>query len=440
MDAMISPSDAQTSKSAGGRGLSTPPPARGLSAALHVARLCCPVLPLAQKRPLIKGGCNAASTDPDTIRGWWTEWPAAEVGLATGSASGIFVIDIDGSAGRASLLALEAKFGRFPPTLTVPTPRGVHHFFRTPDGADVRSRQSPDSLGTGIDARGTGGYVRLYDGFVEAFDTMPIADAPEWLVERLSDSQRAGRGGTSGEGVTSIPEGRRNATLTSQGGSMRARGMGERAILAGLLAANEDQCQPPLLESEVRRIARSVARYPATGNGSHAQDATFPDPLGLRDLLQVREPPDPFLVEGLVPSGSNVLVLGAPKSQKSILVTHLAISLAAGTDFLGAFGVPAPRRVGLVFMEDRPASVARRVRRICAAEGVEPGQLQGQLYVWPRPPLSLGNEASVRALARFAASLCLDVVALDPFAHIGVGDANDAGQVNSSAGTAVSPA
>ena len=59
----------------------------------------------------------------------------------------------------------------------------------------------------------------------------------------------------------SIQEGSRNATLTSLAGSMRHRGMSEKAMRVALLAQNSESCVPPLEEDEVESIARSVACY-----------------------------------------------------------------------------------------------------------------------------------------------------------------------------------
>jgi hypothetical protein len=58
-----------------------------------------------------------------------------------------------------------------------------------------------------------------------------------------------------------IPNGARNETLTSLAGSMRRRGMGEQAIYAALAATNGEQCQTPLPDSDIRKIARSVVQY-----------------------------------------------------------------------------------------------------------------------------------------------------------------------------------
>jgi P4 family phage/plasmid primase-like protien len=67
---------------------------------------------------------------------------------------------------------------------------------------------------------------------------------------------------SSPDTTTKIKDGERNDTLTSLAGSMRLRGMTPEAIEAGLLAENQERCNPPLPEDEVKAIARSVAKYP----------------------------------------------------------------------------------------------------------------------------------------------------------------------------------
>ena len=49
---------------------------------------------------------------------------------------------------------------------------------------------------------------------------------------------------------------------------MRRRGMSEDAIVAALLVDNRVRCSPPLSETEVQTIAKSVCRYPAKDDGN----------------------------------------------------------------------------------------------------------------------------------------------------------------------------
>ena len=40
-------------------------------------------------------GCKDATTDSKQIMEWWTKYPHANIGLATGEANGLIVIDVD---------------------------------------------------------------------------------------------------------------------------------------------------------------------------------------------------------------------------------------------------------------------------------------------------------------------------------------------------------
>lgn len=69
----------------------------------------------------------------------------------------------------------------------------------------------------------------------------------------------------TGEGE--IREGKRNNTLTSMAGSMRRPGMTEDEINAALNQVNRDRCNPPLPETEILKISKSVAKYPTVSSG-----------------------------------------------------------------------------------------------------------------------------------------------------------------------------
>ena len=83
-------------------GAATPP--ANIAVALAFAEAGTPIYPCApNKRPLIVGGYKAATTDAATITAWFNRWPFALVAIPTGPASGLWVLDVDGPAGRNSL-------------------------------------------------------------------------------------------------------------------------------------------------------------------------------------------------------------------------------------------------------------------------------------------------------------------------------------------------
>jgi len=100
------------------------------------------------------------STAPDVFAAWAAR-PAANVGIVTGPASGIWVLDVDPDHGGSERLAeLVARFGPLPDTYTVSTGSGGTHYYYTLSAAvsfDLTNRRG--ALPPGIDVRGRGGFV-----------------------------------------------------------------------------------------------------------------------------------------------------------------------------------------------------------------------------------------------------------------------------------------
>ncbi len=218
------------------------------------------------KHPRTATGLKAATTDRDQIERWWTDWPDANIGIPTGAVNGLVVVDVDHAAGEESLARMTDKYGPLPATKKVKTGNGYQLYFKHP-GGKVKSaapfcREYPN-----VDSRGDGGYVVAppslhYSGVrytVDPSTPSELADLPKWLSELINakPSERH----LSIVANDGIPDGSRNCTLASVAGSMRARGMTLEAIEAALLTTNEQQCNPPLPDDEVRAIARSIARY-----------------------------------------------------------------------------------------------------------------------------------------------------------------------------------
>jgi hypothetical protein len=228
-------------------------------AALAFARAGRRVFPCKErgKQPLTEHGFKDATTDEGTIRDWWSRWPDANIGYPTGER---IVLDVDGAEGEAALAALEKEHGPLPETLRARTGEGRHLYF-DPNGAVIRN--SAGKLGPHLDVRGVGGYVILPPSvhasgtLYEWLNRVKPAPLPAWFGQLLSEQAR----GTVSSTTEKIAASQRNTHLTSLAGSMRRRGMTESAIEAALQKENELRCDPPLRDSEVRTIARSVGRY-----------------------------------------------------------------------------------------------------------------------------------------------------------------------------------
>src|SRR5262249_31178806 len=145
------------------------------------------------KCPATSHGCKDASLDADVVCGWWRANPHANIGIATGEISNIFVLDADDLEVQQELGKLEARHGNLPPTLQVVSANGMHFYFRWPG---VLVRNSASKVAPKIDVRGMGGYClappsmhpsgRRYTWSVDSAET--IADAPAWLIGLVADS------------------------------------------------------------------------------------------------------------------------------------------------------------------------------------------------------------------------------------------------------------
>lgn len=102
------------------------------------------------KRPLIKWETYQYRLPSVTeIRGWWSRFPNAGIGVVTGKLSGIFVIDVDMKGlSNEKLLDLTE-------TRTHVTGRGLHYIYKYTD-FEIRNTTN---LVEGIDVRGEGGYI-----------------------------------------------------------------------------------------------------------------------------------------------------------------------------------------------------------------------------------------------------------------------------------------
>ncbi|PZO84128.1 MAG: DNA primase [Micavibrio aeruginosavorus] len=241
-----------------------------LSQALRYAERGWPVFPLKPrgKTPLTPNGFKDAATDKKQIVAWWEAHPDANIGLATGTASGLFVLDIDGDDGEQSLKKLEENHGPLPPTGEVITGGGGRHlYFKLPDVRTVRN--SAGKLGLGLDVRGDGGYVvappsihssgKPYERSVDSHNQ--IAPPPDWLVDLvcgISDTKTQS-GTRFHEGLEVISEGRRNSTLTTLCGLLLNKRVSPGCCLALCRAVNRQCCQPPLADHEVHQIVNSIA-------------------------------------------------------------------------------------------------------------------------------------------------------------------------------------
>ncbi|RRK09359.1 DNA replication protein [Lactiplantibacillus garii] len=251
-----------------------------LTTALKLAGDGIPVYPLApnSKVPL-KGssGYQDATTDIQTIAGWFEHVPRANLGMRLDQA-GLLVVDVDrhGKTDGVQTMKQLNNQGKTLPSDTYieRTPNnGLHYFFRCATRLAVKRHIN---LYPGIDVLTD--FILIAPSMINggAYKSIEagatIQDAPQWLMNDLLPSQRMNRtpehasrirktwaGRLLDELTTGTSEGNRNSYLTSLLGKILRTGCDGGTAYELLQYANE-RLQPPLPDKEVNTIFKSIIK------------------------------------------------------------------------------------------------------------------------------------------------------------------------------------
>ncbi|MBP7571524.1 MAG: bifunctional DNA primase/polymerase, partial [Acidobacteria bacterium] len=139
------------------------------------------------KHPRTPHGRSDATADPERVRRFWTCWPDANIGIATGIESGILVVDLDDPHAVDEI--------RLPDSPCSVTGRGGRHvLYRRPEGGRYITATRVLGPELAVDSRADGGYIvappsvhasgRHYAWDLDPDDT-PLADAPAWWLELI---------------------------------------------------------------------------------------------------------------------------------------------------------------------------------------------------------------------------------------------------------------
>ncbi|MCF8503277.1 MAG: bifunctional DNA primase/polymerase [Caulobacter sp.] len=230
-------------------------------------------------RPLVAGGCHAATIDPEQIAAWWRDAPDAGVAVATGAKSGVIVLDVDvknGIDGTDTLDRLMQEHGALDPTWLSITPSGGRHYWFRDSGLGLSNRVA---FLPGLDLRSDGGAVavppsgaadRNYRWVIQP-GAVDLIAPPAWLLDRLvkpdrllSRAQPLLRFETTGQRVAYISK-----VLQSEGEKVACAAPGMRNNLLFLASCNVGRFIPALLTVE---IAESVLLAAAETCGLIAED------------------------------------------------------------------------------------------------------------------------------------------------------------------------
>jgi hypothetical protein len=268
---------------------------RPIDDAFAYARLGLPVFPCAargdwRKRPKIKEWQRIATTDPAIIAAWWRSDPDALIGVPTGTASDIVVLDIDVKHDSQNGFDSLEQLGHasLPDTPMAHTPSGgLHVYFAANLARELRN--SAGEIGPGLDVRGEGGYILVpsagsgYRWDAHLGIETPLAAAPDWLWPQTKETALTARpiprlGGLSAYAesalesacrrIVNAPAGAQERTLNAEAfaiGTLAGAGgipldFARRALIwAGCQMKAHDPRRPWRTDEIAEKVARALA-------------------------------------------------------------------------------------------------------------------------------------------------------------------------------------
>ncbi|MDC7802338.1 bifunctional DNA primase/polymerase [Sphingomonas sp. BLCC-B65] len=276
-------------------------------AASRIAMTGVPVFPCVPggKRPLVEHGFHEATTDAGQVGSWWRRWPAANIGVPTGAASGLDVVDVDRKAAGSGFAAFDRarQAGLVSGWVAlVRTPSGGMHAYFPAD--PERPKSSWQATGARVDFRGTGGYIivppstvmtsegrpcryELISGAQSAPGPVDAVALREFLDPRPGPSVRAGGVSRDQDArrlagwVAALGEGERNRGLFWAACRLAEAGAPPNAALDVLGPAAEYAGLP---SREVFATIRSAYRAVGAGAAPTGADARSRDDSGRRAM------------------------------------------------------------------------------------------------------------------------------------------------------------
>jgi len=229
----------------------------------------------------MKGWQNHDTPTEEEVRGWYEDPKCRfNLGFLCGKRSFLIAIDVDSDD---SLEMLREESGEaIWATWQYRTGRGFRILYRMPGGMDsaksyilTRGKVSLEILGDGRQSvlppslHPSGVNYEWIEGFSPK-NFGEAAIAPDWLVKLGERVVSIGSGEERSEDWSNtlkcdIPQGTRDTNLTRIAGHLFApQCLPHQEVYEILLSLNKTRCKPPLPDSDIRKIVKSIGQREAT--------------------------------------------------------------------------------------------------------------------------------------------------------------------------------
>lgn len=338
------------------------------------------IIPLAGKQP-IQGFQWGIYRDRDVtksdVQGWFNAYEdkITGLGLITGYAEDVCVLDLESDEDPTRFELPETVRARS-------GGGGWHYYFNIPTN-DKQTLPTVDLRKFGIigELRADKTYTTLppsihpngnkYEWIVP-LDVSKLAPLPQWLLE-LAEKNTTQHTNWE-EVIQGATEGSRHTTTVQVAGKFLyhfPQTEWSSIVIPSLLAWNKEHNDPPLSDSEVMTIYKSLAQKRVSGGNTDGfinrskieNESSFVKRtmLTVSDILSMPEEDKPdFLVNMLIPEKGIIALSGHPGCGKSWFMLHMAQCIASGDRFLGEIQT----KKGNVLIVDEENGVWEMKRRI----------------------------------------------------------------------------
>lgn len=344
-----------------------------LNFALKYLNLGLSVIPLKPcgKEPLISWAefQKRRATEKE-VREWYAKWPEANIGIVTGSLSGVIVIDLDGPEGISQALKLGLSS-----SVVAMTGNGRHLWYSFPkDGKLIQN--SASKIAPGIDIRGEGGFIvgppSVHENgkryrWLKPFGLNGLSPFPQELIAFAENTNGKLISGNKAEtwleeALEDFKNGHVSNTLISILGKFRAHNFSQNTVYELL---NPHNTSGELSNEELReKIEEIWGRYePSTKSVAPSESRT------IAEFLE-KEIPVKWICKPFFSVPSLNFIAGLPESLKSWLAIDLAIELARGGMWLNKFQTQKCR-VYYLDQERAVPETQRRFKALLAEKGLD---------------------------------------------------------------------
>ncbi len=343
--------------------------------ALEVAGEGYPVFPCSRnKRPCWsneelgvadgEGGLKIATRDPEEIKRLFAHPRAALIGVPTGPASGIAVVDVDVKNGKCGQDWYDSHIADLGLTRWHRTKSGGVHLIYMINGIDPGSNAGV--IHDGVDLRGGGGYVIWWPAHGCEFGNVELVPFPDWIAQETEEQAEAWATLAKDDLEQHIVDAesfhqpmvslawRMANDGYSQGhiGEHLAKTFNKSVAAAPSHPRHKDWTRRKLdifrtVASALEKAGR--AELPQQNSAAATQTGPAEDPPAAKTAVSLpsfaeapgrrfdgQEVPEPkFVIEDLVPCGRLCNVAGLGGAGKSILLQTAATCIAAELPFLG---------------------------------------------------------------------------------------------------------